>query len=278
MLEVTKSSRKYGLICGAGSEPLEIAKTLSDMCVSIFIVKLYGEADADYREFEHIELKLGQLEKMSKYLANAGCKEIVLSGKITNQSFFKINPDFSALKILTQRRKLGDNFLLESVSKFFKEKGFVVIPQDVIRPREYFPTDYVMGEKLKGRMADDIQIGVRYLRQASQFDIGQAVIVQSGRFIAIEAIEGTDAMIKRASRMINPDSSPAIFIKMAKMYQSLEQDLPVFGLNTIKMLQASNIKFACLHAQNCKLSDPLYQVESAAMQAGISLYAVDYDS
>ena len=277
MLEVTKSSRKYGLICGAGSEPLEIAKKLSDMCVSIFIVKLYGEADADYGNFEYIELKLGQLEKMSKYLANAGCTDIVLSGKIRNVSFFKINPDFSALKILSQRGKLGDNFLLESVSKYFEEKGFVVIPQDEIRPRECLPLGYVLGKKLNGRMANDIQIGIRYLAQVSQFDIGQAVIVQSGRFIAIEATEGTDAMIKRSSRMINPDNSPAIFIKMAKMYQSLEQDLPVFGLNTIKMLRSSNIKIACLHAENCKLSDPLYQVESAAMQAGISLYAVDYE-
>ena len=115
------------------------------------------------------------------------------------------------------------------------------------------------------------------MAQSSQFDIGQAVIVQSGRFIAIEATEGTDAMIKRASGMINPDNSPAIFIKMAKLNQSLELDLPVFGLETIKILQASDIKIACLHAENCKLSVGLNDIESAAMQAGISLYAVDYE-
>ncbi len=277
MSEVAKSSRKYGLICGSGSEPLKIAKTLSNWRVPIFIVKLYGEADSDYNGFEHIEVKIGQLEKMSKRLADAGCTEIIFSGKIRNQSFFKINPDFSALKILAQRSKLGDNFLLESVSKFFEEKGFVVIPQDEIRPRDCLPTEYVFGKKPEGRIADDIEIGISYLAQSSQFDIGQGVIVQSGRFIAIEATEGTDAMIKRASEMINPDNSPAIFIKMAKLHQSLKEDLPVFGLNTIKVLQESNIKIACLHAENCKLSDPLNQVESAAMQAGISLYAVDYE-
>lgn len=277
MLEVTKISRKYGLICGAGIEPLKIAKILSNQCVSIFIVKVYGEADADYGNFEHIELKIGQLEKMAKCLASAGCTEIIFSGKIRNQSFFEINPDFSALKILAQRGNLGDNFLLQSVSKFFEDKGFVVIPQDEIRPRDCLPADYVLGKKLGGRIADDIQIGISYLAQSSQFDVGQAVIVQSGRFVAVEAIEGTDAMIKRASKLINPNNSPAIFIKMAKAYQSLEQDLPVFGLNTIKMLRASNIRIVCLHAENCKLSDPLTEVESAIKKAGISLYAVDYE-
>jgi DUF1009 family protein len=277
MSEVAKLSRKYGLICGAGREPLTIAKILSKQHVSVFIIKLYGEADADYSEFEHIELKIGQLEKISKYLADAGCTEIVLSGKIRNLSLFKINPDFSALKILAQHIKLGDNFLLESVSKFFEEKGFIVVPQDKIRPRECLPAGYVLGSIPEGRIADDIQIGISYLAQSSQFDIGQAVIVQSGRFIAIEATEGTDAMIKRASGMINPDNSPAIFIKMAKLNQSLELDLPVFGLETIKILQASDIKIACLHAENCKLSVGLNDIESAAMQAGISLYAVDYE-
>ena len=277
MSQVGKSSRRYGLICGAGSEPLKIAKILSNRRVPIFIVKLYGEADADYSDFEHIEVKIGQLEKMSKCLADAGCTEIVLLGKIRNQSFFKINPDFSALKILTQRSNLGDNFLLEAVSNFFKEKGFVVIPQDEINARECLPAGYVLGKKLEGRIADDIQIGISYLAQSSSFDIGQAVIIQSGRLIAIEATEGTDAMIKRASAMINPDNSPAIFIKMAKLHQSLDQDLPVFGLNTIKMLKASKIKIACLEAENCKLSNPLNEVESATMKAGISLYAVDYE-
>ena len=83
MSEVAKLSRKYGLICGAGSEPLTIAKILSKKHVSVFIIKLYGEADADYSEFEHIELKIGQLEKMAKYLADAGCTEIVFREKTT---------------------------------------------------------------------------------------------------------------------------------------------------------------------------------------------------
>jgi len=89
MSEVAKLSRKYGLICGAGREPLTIAKILSKQHVSVFIIKLYGEADADYSEFEHIELKIGQLEKISKYLADAGCTEIVLSGKLEICRFSK---------------------------------------------------------------------------------------------------------------------------------------------------------------------------------------------
>ena len=102
------------------------------------------------------------------------------------------------------------------------------------------------------------------------------MVIQSGRIIAIEAVEGTDEMIKRAEKLIDLDNSPAIFMKMAKKNQSLNHDLPVFGLNTIKQLDACNIKFVCLHAINCKLAESLIDIESALLISGISLYAVDY--
>ena len=83
-------------------------------------------------------------------------------------------------------------------------------------------------------------------------------------------------MIKRSEKLIDLDNSPAIFIKTAKKNQSLYHALPVFGLNTIKQLDACSIKFVCLHAINCKLAESLTDIESALSTSGISLYAVDY--
>ena len=71
-------------------------------------------------------------------------------------------------------------------------------------------------------MLEDIKIGINFLEQSSFFDIGQSLVIQSGRIIAIEAVEGTDEMIKRAEKLIDLDNSPAIFIKMAKKNQSLQ--------------------------------------------------------
>tara|TARA_B100001057_G_C22625605_1_gene862346 strand:+ start:59 stop:895 length:837 start_codon:yes stop_codon:yes gene_type:complete len=278
MSEVVNSCKKYGLICGSGIEPMKIARILSEKGGSIFIVKILGEADDDYSVFDQIEVKIGQIEKISKYFSEAGCTDILLLGKIRNQSFSKIDPDFSALQILSQGGKLGDNFLLTAVSKFFERKGFNVIPQDQVILREFLPTGYIFGKKPHGRIAEDIRIGISYLKKSSEFDIGQSLIIQSGRFIALEASEGTDAMIKRAVGMVNPDNSPAIFIKMAKLNQSLELDLPVFGLETIKHLLVSNIKIVCLHAEYCKLSTSLKEIELVMSRAGIALYAVDYET
>ena len=170
---------------------------------------------------------------------------------------------------------MGDNSLLKKVSKFFERRGFNVIPQDKISPRGFLPKGYVFGERPKGRMLEDIKIGINCLEQSSFFDIGQSLVIQSGRIIAIEAVEGTDEMIKRAEKLIDLDNSPAIFIKMAKN-QSLNHDLPVFGLNTIRLLDTCNIKFVCLHAINCKLAESLTDIESALLISGISLCAVDY--
>lgn len=276
MLSQLKSFSKFGVICGSGKEPLRIAKLLSEAGNSVFIIRLLGEADADYSDFTQIDLNIGQLEKMARELVKKGCTEVILSGKINNFSLLKIKPDFTALKILSQKGQMGDNSLLKKVSKFFERKGFNVIPQDKISPRGFLPKGYVFGERPKGRMLEDIKIGINFLEQSSFFDIGQSLVIQSGRIIAVEAVEGTDEMIKRVEKLIDLDNSPAIFIKMAKKNQSLHHDLPVFGLNTIKQLDACNIKFVCLHAINCKLAESLSDIESALLNSGISLCAVDY--
>ena len=271
-----KSFSKYGVICGAGIEPLKIVKKLSESGFPIFVIKISGEADADYTNFTHTELKLGQLNKMVKELKDAGCTELVLSGKINNLSLLSTTPDFSALTILAQKGRLGDNNLLQKVSSFFTKKGFNIVSQDKISPRDFLPKDYKFGLMPSKRILDDIKIGVSYLEQSSSFDIGQSLIIQAGRLIAIEAGEGTDEMIKRSATLVDKDRSPAIFIKMAKKNQSLKHDLPVFGLNTVKQLHASNISYVCLHAKNCKLAVSLSDIETAISKIGISLYSVDY--
>ena len=276
MTNISKSFCKYGVICGGGKQPLKIVRKLVEDGYPVFIIKLFGEADADYTSFCNIELKLGQLDKMVEELTEASCTELILSGKIKNLSLLNIQPDVSASKILAQQGQSGDNSLLENVSNFFLKKGFNIVPQDKISPREFLPKGYKYGKLPNKRMLADIGIGIRYLEQSSSFDIGQSLIIQSGRFLAIEAVEGTDQMIKRTSKLIDKNNSPAIFIKMAKKNQSLAHDLPVFGLNTIKQLVSSNINFACLHAEKCRLAESLGDIETAVLDSGISLYSVDY--
>ena len=119
MLSKLKSFNKFGVICGSGMEPLRIAKLLSEAGNSVFIIRLLGEADADYSDYTQIDLSIGQLEKMSKERVKKGCTEVILSGKINNLSLLKIKPDFTALKILSQKGQNGDNSILKKVSKFF---------------------------------------------------------------------------------------------------------------------------------------------------------------
>ena len=87
MSNMHKSFCKYGLICGAGREPLNLAKTLTEAGCSVFVIKIFGEADADYTSFYHVELNLGQLNKMVRELKHSKCTEVILSGKINNQGF-----------------------------------------------------------------------------------------------------------------------------------------------------------------------------------------------
>ena len=277
MTKKSLSLNKYGVICGAGQVPLKIVHILKNQGFSVHIVKLAGEANADYSSFSFVEIQIGQLEKISEYFVEEKCTDIIFSGKIHQSSIAHINPDKTLTSILAGSKLAGDNYILEAIGAYFKGQGFDVISEDQVLPRESLSQNYRSSKIAEGRIKEDIDIGIEFLSQISRFDVGQSLIIQSGRVLALEAAEGTDEMIKRASALIDPDSSPAIFMKMAKIGQSLMHDLPVFGLNTIEFLTRSNIKIVCLQAEKCKLAEPLVQIEAAMLRADISLYAVNYE-
>ena len=102
-------------------------------------------------------------------------------------------------------------------------------------------------------------------------DIGQSVIVQQRRVLAIEGAEGTNEMIARTAGLIDKSQPDTVFVKMAKSGQDISLDMPVFGLETLSHLQKSGIKAVCLDGQRIMLADPLDNITAVADKVGISV-------
>ena len=102
-------------------------------------------------------------------------------------------------------------------------------------------------------------------------DIGQSVIVQQRRVLAIEGAEGTNEMIARTAELIDKSQPDTVFVKMAKSGQDIALDMPVFGVETLSYLEKSGIRSVCLEGEKIMLADPSDVINAAADEAGISI-------
>ena len=109
------------------------------------------------------------------------------------------------------------------------------------------------------------------LDSLGDLDIGQSVIVQQRRVLAIEGAEGTNEMIARTAELMDKSQPDTVFVKMAKSGQDIALDMPVFGLETLSYLEKSGIRAVCLEGEKIMLADPLDVISAAADKAGISI-------
>ena len=123
-----------------------------------------------------------------------------------------------------------------------------------------------------------IACGISVLAALGTHDVGQSVIVQKGRVIAIEAAEGSDAMIARSSTLLDPDAGIACFVKMAKSSQDLRLDVPVFGGDTVRSAAIAGLSLLAVEADTVLLADDLASIRTICASHSITLVGIERQS
>jgi len=167
---------------------------------------------------------------------------LVLAGKINRISNEELRDNELSHNLIKKTFSLGDNSALNLIEDFFNENGFEIIPVTSILKDCFFKKGFYNEEffskKLKDFVIQNARFGSDFLNQMSEFDAGQSVVVSNKIVYAIEALEGTDEMIIRAGELYNNYFKNSIFgpvlIKIPKLNQNYNMDLPVIGLETIK--------------------------------------------
>jgi hypothetical protein len=246
-----------GIIAGAGELPIALAHAVREDGRPVFVVALEGIADAPaIGEFPHAWSALGELSRTISLLKDAGCEEVTLAGHVAR-------PDFSGLKldrlggryigrVLAAALK-GDDALLRAIISIFESQGLRVIgSSDVTRAllAESGPV---------GRLAPhdddraDIGHGIRVVQALGALDIGQAAVVCRGLVLAVEAAEGTDAMLQRVAQLPpqlrgkQPDRR-GVLVKAVKPGQDRRVDLPVVGARTVELAAAAGLAGIAIQA------------------------------
>ncbi len=235
-----------GIIAGGGDLPRAIAESARASGRDVFILALNGTTDAWARDFPNEWLSLGEPGRAMKAFRAHGCSDILLAGKVQRPRFADIKLDakgvLAAPRVLAAALK-GDDALLRALVDMFEREGFRVVGAAEAAP------DLIARPGVMGRVRptpeneNDIAHALKVARALGALDVGQAAIVCAGLTLAVEAAEGTDAMIARVSALPEhfrgTKAKPrGVLVKAPKPIQDGKTDLPVVGVETVRKAAA----------------------------------------
>jgi DUF1009 family protein len=271
------------LICGGGSLPLAVADSVAARGRKVLLFPLRGFADPDaFAEREHTWVHLGQFGTVARVARAQGCRDIVCLGSVVRPSLWQLRPDVFTLKILPQVVKAfrgGDDHLLSNVAKAIESHGFRFVGAHEVAPEILAPQGALTHAEPSVRDLADMALGFEYLRAAGPFDIGQAVVVANRHVLAVEAAEGTDAMLRRvadlrASGRIRAPKDAGVLVKAPKPAQDRRFDLPSLGPKTVEGAAHARLAGIAVAAGETVIAEPEALV-AAADAAGLFVVGAD---
>lgn len=265
---------KVGLIAGAGSVPLEIADAVTATGGAIHVIVLRDIADADFTDFPHTIVGLGQVGRMLRTLHATGCKKLIMSGGMERPNLLSLTPDlgfFLHLRTILGLMRGGDDTVLRKVLRFFETQGFEAVGIGDIAPSLLAARGSLTSAGVGRSVQDDVTVAFEIVDQLSTFDIGQAVVVRNGAPVGIEAAEGTDGLLRKLS----PHAARGgTLVKATKPNQELRADLPTIGPRTIEAAAALGLQAIAIEAGRSVIAERTTTIEKAEV-AGICLAGVE---
>lgn len=242
-----------GIIAGGGDLPLAIA---SECARPVFIVALAGSADEAVEKFPHERAGIGETGKIFRLLHDHHCTDVILAGKVSRPAWSEVKVDargaLAAPKIISAALK-GDDALLRAIAGMFEKEGFRIVSAAEAAPALLSGEGTITKAQPSERDHADIAAAARIVREMGALDIGQAAVVCEGLPLAVEAAEGTDAMIRRIAELPGNIRGTAakrrgVLVKAPKPIQDRKTDLPVIGVQTIDNVAASGLSGIALEA------------------------------
>ena len=270
--DVADSPAPLGLIAGNGIFPRLVAQGARAAGVPVVAVAHRGETEDGIEEevSQCTWVKVGELGKIIRVFKKAGCQQAVMAGGIAKVKLFGgFKPDLRGAAFLAKTRSVHDDKLLRGIAAELESDGIEVISSTAYLP-ELLPVEGVLTRrKPKRGERDDIAFGREVARVTGSFEIGQTVVVQNGLVLAVEAVEGTDAAIRRGGEL---GRGGAVVVKASKPGQDMRFDVPAVGPKTIELMSEVGAKVLAVEAGRTLLLERSSLLASAD-EAGIAVVA-----
>lgn len=264
---------KIGIIAGGGQFPLLFIDAARSAGREVMVIAHKGETDervADAAD-DACWVKLGQLGKIISWFRDKGVGETVFLGTITKTKIFRdVLPDLKGLTLWNKIDSKQDDAILRAVAGALEKEGIAVLESTLYLQHLLFPQGVLTRKKPSKSQRQDILFGWKHARAIGQMDIGQCVVVRDCTVAAVEAIEGTDATVRRGGQLVK---EKAVVVKVKKPGQDFRFDLPATGIETIRTLESVSGSVLAVEAGQALLFDREETI-AAADKAGIVVVGV----
>ena len=267
---------KLAIFAGSGDLPGRIVSTCRDVGRDVFVVAFDGITEADaIGDAPHAWVRLGAIDKTISLMHEAGCEDVVLAGPVDRISLSSLGIDRRGLKVLMRHGlgAMGDNKLLSLIVAELEGENFRVVGIDEILSDILAPTGPIGTLVPDDEAQADIDAGVAVVLALGALDVGQAVVVQQGVVLGVEAAEGTDALLARCAAL-RYDGRGGVMVKLKKPGQERRADLPAVGLLTIKAAQDAGLVGIAVEAGGSIVVDRV-DVGRAADAAGLFIVGIE---
>jgi hypothetical protein len=256
---------KLGIIAGGGDLPLRLVAACRAEDREIFVLGLSGHAKPeDFAEVPQAWIRLGEAGRGVELLKENGVGDLVMAGRVRRPSLRDLKPDWWTARFFARLglKSLGDDGLLKAIVAELEGEGFHLVGAHSILDRllaeagqwgKVAPDEYAIA---------DIERGLQVARALGALDVGQAVVVQQGIVLGVEAAEGTDALLQRCGELKR--SGPGgVLVKIAKPGQERRVDLPTIGPETVRSALAAGLSGIVVEAGAALVVDRPAVVEAA---------------
>jgi hypothetical protein len=282
-VRVSPAKPKLGLIAGNGKFPFLVLDAARAQGLDVVVAAIKEETfpEIEQRGAASVHwLSLGELSKLIETFKREGVERAVMAGQVRHKQIFSsIRPDWRLAKLLLSLRTRNTDALLGAVAKVLGDEGIVLENSTTLLEPLLAKAGVLTKRRPTEAERQNIVYGRKVAHSITQYDIGQTVVVAECACVAVETMEGTDATIERAGRiMASLESEPSTLsraltvVKVAKPNQDMRFDVPVIGVKTVEVMQAAGASCLAIDSSRCLLLEGDKVIE-AAERAQIAMVA-----
>jgi DUF1009 family protein len=224
---------RLGIIAGGGALPARLAEACRRDGRDHFILGLEGQTDKSLSP--HAWSRLGATDAAVKILKDHGVDSLVMAGAVRRPTLSELRPDWRTIQVFARlgAKAFGDDMLLRAVAGELEKDGFKIVGAHEVEPALLTKPGIIGKIRPSPEHQADIDMGINVTKELGRLDIGQGAVVQQGIVLAVEAVEGTDALIARC-RSLCRKGRGGVLVKSCKPQQDRRIDLPAIGIRTVR--------------------------------------------
>ena len=206
-----------------------------------------GETDPELERHVHLIewMRVGHLNRLLKFFERNQVRHGIMAGQIAPKNLFDLRPDLKALLLLGKLKERNAESIFAAIADELAKINVDLLPATTFLEECVASAGLIGGSKLSRREEEDVDLGWRIAKEIARLDIGQTVIVKNGTVVAVEAFEGTNEAIKRGGALAREG---AVMVKVAKPNQDMRFDVPVIGVETIRLATGAKLRVIAVDA------------------------------